>query len=221
MKLKSFSLLSVFLMAVTLASATVIENEFYDYKLTVDDKCVVTYEDNDSNFVRITSPDGNATFYIVTANTGEDNMVYKNEFMKDFDAKVFPILNRAPDDTDCPFLIAREDHYYNLEDAKVRTRTFIWNNKACLLAGFSKTGDMKFIDECIDRFESDTMLGKIATWLLFFSLAMLGLICYILLTEEDCKNQRWIGVLLLLGILLIIYLVFIYGDYTFNWNFRG
>ena len=221
MKLKSFSLLSVFLMAVTLASATVIENEFYDYKLTVDDNCIVTYEGNDSNFVRITSPDSCAIFYIVTMTTGNYDKVYKNSFLEDFSAAAFPVLNRTPDDTDCPFLIAREDHYYNLEDAKVHTRTFIWNNKACLLAGFSKNGDMKFIDDCIDRFESDTMLGKTATWLLFLFFAILGFFSYLIFTEGDFKNQRWMGFLPMLGILLVAYLVFIYGDYTLNWNFQG
>lgn len=210
--LQKLVLLSVFLLTITPLKAIMVKNDVFKYKLSVPDSCVVYYEGKDSSFVHIVSPDGMSHFYVIGLSTGDSQKVFNNDFMEMADSCYFKGLNREPDENDKPFFLARQDHYYNLEDSTFcRTRIILLNDKAILLAGFCKTGDNGFIDECVENFQSATMLGMIATFFIF--LVWIGVILTVCAVWSD--NKPFSIIIAIVGIAAFYYIHY-YLDYSFN-----
>lgn len=205
--------LSLFLLVFTPLNANVIESKVFKYKLNIPDSCEVTYEGKDSTCVHIISPNGKSSFYIVGISTDDSNTVFNNDFMEMADSCFFHGLNRKPDETDKPFFLARQDHYYNIDDSLFsHTRILLLNDKAILLGGFCKKGDTSFIDECIENFQSATMLGMTATFFIFFVWMILAFAVYIL-----WEDNKFYSILLAIAIVVAFYYFHFVLDYSFNY----
>lgn len=214
-------ILALMLVYPVAGNAIVIENDEYNYKLTLDDRCSVSYDTSDSLFIKIESPDRKSTFYIVTDKLEENYKVFTDKALEEADAIYFSILSGLPHETDSSWFLELEDHYYDIDNLKIHTRTFLWNNKICLLVGVSED-DTNFVETCIENFESDICLGKFATYSL---VVLLGLIClpiYVFFT--DCKENptqgKIIGTITIIIVLLIL-IWFFNSHYTLNWDFKG
>ena len=185
--------------------ALTIKNDIFNYELVVNDSCLISYLSKDSSRVCITSPDKMSFVYIITTQTGDFDKTYNNDFLKEYDRDVFKILDKEPDEINSYFFISKEDHFYNLSDSTVcKTRTILWNDKAGLIAGFSKHGDMEFINKCMDDFKSPTTLGRIATLIYVFVLFCLMIIGIVL----------WEGNKFVFSIFLVIVIA---AWYYFHW----
>ncbi len=205
MKKNVLFLVAIILFFCDVAIAREVKNDYYNYQLIVSDSCAVNYLKKDSSMVSITSPDKSSVFYVICINTGGHDTVYKNELLETFDSDMFESLKKNPDNKETYFWLSKEDHFYSLEDgATCKTRSLLWNDKAGLLVGFSKEGDMTFIDQCMKDFKSPLALGKIATLIYVFVLMCLFIV-FIALWEER-------------KFLAIIYaLMVVAGWYYFHW----
>lgn len=205
MKSKIILLLLLFFTFCNTANSNVVSNEEFGYKLEVDELCDVEFLKDVNSSVVITSPDGMSQFYIVCIKTGDYETVYSNDVLETFDSDFFEDLNQKPTRTESYFWLSKEDHYYNLDDGtKCKTRILLWNDKACLLAGFSSDDNMDFIEKCMDDFESPLTLGKMATLIyviVFFVLIIIGMILW-----EDKKALAVLYILLVAA-----------GWYYFHW----
>ena len=187
------------------AMANSITNDYYKICLTVGDSCTIQYLNNDSSVVSITSPDNKSVLYFIGIHTKEGDLVYDNDLFDVFEGDYFDVLKRDPDDIKSSFFFSREDHFYNLNDsAKCHTRAFLWNSKAGLLVGFSNNGDMQFIDQCMDTFESPIALGKIGT--LIWALITGAIFIILFITWEE---KRFLAILLICAVAV--------GYYYFHW----
>lgn len=176
MKKKVLFLVWILFVFCDVAIAKVVNNDYYDYQLIVSDSCSVEYFKKDSSIVAITSPDGMSTFYISCINTGDYEKTYTNDLLKTFDSEMFNTLKKEPDKIETYFWFSKEDHFFSLENGVTcKTRTMLWNNKAGLLVGFTKNGNMDFIENCMNDFKSPITLGKIATvvYILIFSVLLI------------------------------------------------
>ncbi len=205
MKKIVFSTLLVLLCSFEHIEANTIVNNFYGISLTVSDSCVVQYLNKDSSMVSISSPDKSSVFYFIGIHTNSGDDVYTNDLLDSFDGNCFEALQREPDETKSSFFFSREDHFYTLEDSTLcHTRTYLWNSKAGLLAGFSANGDMEFINQCMDSFKSSRTLGYIGTFL--YGIIFVIVIFVLFVAWEEKR---------LLGIFLICIVVAIF--YYFHW----
>jgi len=205
MKEKIIIIASMFLTLCESVNAHVIENDFYNYKISVNDSCAVKYLKEDSSMVSIASPDGASIFYLICINTGDYEKVYKNKLLETFDSDMFESLKQEPDNKETYFWLSKEDHFYKLKDGSIcKTRALLWNDKAGLLVGFSKEDDTAFIDKCMNDFKSPLSLGQVATLIYVFVLMCLFIVVFVL--WEDKKT---------LAIILI--LIIVVGWYYFHW----
>jgi hypothetical protein len=187
------------------SNANTLSNKFYNIELTVSDSCVVQFLNEDSSMVSITSPDKKSIFYFIGIHTNSGDNVYTNDLFDSFDGDCFEALKREPDETKSSFFFSKEDHFYTLEDSTLcHTRTYLWNSKAGLLAGFSANGDMEFINQCMDSFKSSRTLGYIGTFLYGIIFVIVIIVLFVAWEEKR-----------LLGILLICIVVAIF--YYFHW----
>jgi hypothetical protein len=192
---KNIIVIIMLLFAYVSVEALTIKSDIFNYELVVNDSCVVSYLSKDSSRVCITSPDKMSVVYIVTAQTGDYDKTYNNDFLKEYDRDIFKILDKEPDDINTYFFTSKEDHFYILPDSTVcKTRTILWNDKAGMIAGFSRYGNMDFINKCMDDFKSSTTLGKIATLIyifIVFCLMIIGIVLW-----EDNKFVTFIYILI-------------------------
>ena len=82
------------------------------------------------------------------------------------------------------FWQAKEEHFYNLNEAEVcRTKIFLHNDKAILLAGFSRDDNLDFVNECMDNFKTPFTMSRTAT-VLYILLWLIIIIIGVVLWED-------------------------------------
>ena len=90
---KNIIVIIMLLFAYVSVEALTIKSDIFNYELVVNDSCVVSYLSKDSSRVCITSPDKMSVVYIVTAQTGDYDQTYNNDFLKEYDRDIFKILD--------------------------------------------------------------------------------------------------------------------------------